>query len=191
MSNQDIDTKLTPTKKLTNKQKVFVEAYLRTLNGTLSAIEAGYSKKTAYSIASENLMKPEIRVEIEKRISEKIMSSNEVMLRLSNMAQASLLPFIRIDKDGFVYFNFSDPEAQNYFYLIKKIKTKRERRIEGRGENAEQWEGEWVEVELHDAQSALEKIGRYHGLFIDRTDITSGGKPVTITVKYEDKKPPE
>ena len=89
-----------------------------------------------------------------------------------------MLPFIRITDEGFTYFDFSHPDAKNYFHLIKKIKTKRTRRVEGRGDDAEVWEDEWVEVELHDAQAALEKIGKYHGLFIDRTDVTTLGEKV-------------
>ena len=49
---------------LTARQKRFAELYAEKLNGTQAAIEAGYSEKTAYSIASENLRKPEIRERI-------------------------------------------------------------------------------------------------------------------------------
>ena len=44
---------------MTKKQKRFVEEYLIDLNITQAAIRAGYSPKTAYSIGSENLKKPE------------------------------------------------------------------------------------------------------------------------------------
>ena len=45
---------------LTNKQQAFVEAYIIDSNVTESAVKAGYSPRTAYSIGSENLKKPEI-----------------------------------------------------------------------------------------------------------------------------------
>ncbi len=45
---------------LTAKQQRFVEEYLIDLNATQAAIRAGYSAKTAASIGSENLTKPEI-----------------------------------------------------------------------------------------------------------------------------------
>lgn len=102
----------------------------------------------------------------------KIMGEAEVLGRLSDMGRASVLPFIRISDSGAVYFDFSDPDATNYFHLIKKVKTKRSRRMEGRGENSEQWEDEWVEVELHDAQAALVNIGRHHKLFTDQQSIS-------------------
>lgn len=51
---------------LTLKQQRFIEEYLVDGNATRSAIAAGYSKKTAYSIGEENLKKPEIKAEIER-----------------------------------------------------------------------------------------------------------------------------
>lgn len=51
--------------KLTAKQKRFVEEYMVDLNATQAAIRAGYSKKTAHDIGCENLMKPNIKSEIE------------------------------------------------------------------------------------------------------------------------------
>jgi|DEB0MinimDraft_3_1074331.scaffolds.fasta_scaffold13303_1 phage terminase small subunit len=45
---------------LTPKQELFVNEYLVDLNATQAAIRAGYSKKTAKQIATENLSKPAI-----------------------------------------------------------------------------------------------------------------------------------
>lgn len=53
-------------KKLTLKQTKFIKEYIKTGNGTQSAIKAGHSKKTARFIASENLTKPNIIAKIEK-----------------------------------------------------------------------------------------------------------------------------
>lgn len=48
------------------KQARFCQEYLVDNNATKAAIRAGYSEKTAYSIGSENLNKPEIRGQINK-----------------------------------------------------------------------------------------------------------------------------
>lgn len=58
-------------KKLTAKQQRFCDEYLIDLNATQAAIRAGYSKKTAGAIATENLQKPYIKEYIEKRMAEK------------------------------------------------------------------------------------------------------------------------
>ena len=52
--------------KLTAKQKRFIEEYLIDLNATQAAIRAGYSEKTADVIGSENLVKPNIKAEVER-----------------------------------------------------------------------------------------------------------------------------
>lgn len=54
--------------KLTPKQERFVQEYLVDLNATAAAIRAGYSKKTANRIASENLSKPDIQAAIQEAI---------------------------------------------------------------------------------------------------------------------------
>ena len=57
---------------MTNKQKIFCEQYVIDWDGTKAAIRAGYSKKTARSIACENLTKPYIKEyisEIQKDIA--------------------------------------------------------------------------------------------------------------------------
>lgn len=46
--------------KLSPKQKIFCEEYAKTKNATQSAINAGYSEKTAGIIGFENLKKPKI-----------------------------------------------------------------------------------------------------------------------------------
>ena len=46
---------------LTPKQKCFIDEYLIVLNATQAAIRAGYSKKTAKTIAAQNLSKLPIR----------------------------------------------------------------------------------------------------------------------------------
>lgn len=57
------------TAKLTSKQKKFCEEYMIDFNGTRAARAAGYSEKSAYSQASENLKKPEIKSYLENLCS--------------------------------------------------------------------------------------------------------------------------
>lgn len=169
---------------LTDKEEAFCSEYVISWNATRAAIDAGYSKKMAYSIGYENTKKPHIKARIEELMKEKVMTRDEVLARLAAQARASHYPFIRIDDDGFVYFDFSDPEAIKHLHLIKKIKTKRNRQIVGgnkKKEEVEVWEGEWLEVELHDPQRALELIGKHHSLFIDRDD---KGNPIQPIVNF-------
>ena len=76
-------------KKLTAKQQRFCDEYLIDLNATQAAIRAGYSKKTAGVIATENLQKPNIKEYIEKRMAAKeaalIADQDEVMRYLTSV----------------------------------------------------------------------------------------------------------
>lgn len=74
---------------MTAKQKRFCDEYLIDLNATQAAIRSGYSKKTAYSIGNENLMKPELKKYIEERMAEKesqlIADQDEVLKYLTSV----------------------------------------------------------------------------------------------------------
>ena len=71
-------------KKLTKKQKKFVEEYALTGNGTESVINAGYDvngKNSAKTIASENLTKPYLARAIEQKKEDLgIEISNELLV---------------------------------------------------------------------------------------------------------------
>lgn len=56
--------------KLTIKQKRFADEYIISGNATDAAIKAGYSKKTASVIGTENLTKPNIKSYIDERLKE-------------------------------------------------------------------------------------------------------------------------
>ena len=54
--------------KLTTKQKKWADEYIKTGNATQSAINAGYSEKTAKQIGTENLAKPVLKAYIAKQL---------------------------------------------------------------------------------------------------------------------------
>jgi len=56
---------------MTNKQKRFIEEYLKVLNGAKAARLAGYSVKCAHQQAYENLRKPHIREIIDQAMEER------------------------------------------------------------------------------------------------------------------------
>jgi PBSX family phage terminase large subunit len=174
----------TPTK-LTLDDLAFIGAYFENnMIGTRAylSLHPDSSYDAARSSAPVILAKPSIRAEIKRRLEERAMSAEEAIVRVGEMARADLHPFIKIGDDGFVWFDFSDPRAKEYLYLIKKIKTKRERRIVGSGPMAEPWEGEWVEVELHDAQAALRDILKMHGKLDKATQENASTESAPISI---------
>lgn len=75
--------------KLTEKQKRFADEYIISGNATQSAIKAGYSKKTAAVIGTENLIKPNIKNYIDERLEElqsrRIANAQEVLEYLTGV----------------------------------------------------------------------------------------------------------
>ena len=61
---------------MTPKQQKFCDEYIKTGNATQSAINAGYSKKTAKQIGQENLTKLDLKVYIDERL--KTISDNTI-----------------------------------------------------------------------------------------------------------------
>lgn len=137
----------------TNKQRVFIEEYLKCWNATVAALKAGYSEKTARSMGAENLTKPDIKAEIDARIAEKAMSADEVLIRLGEQARGDIGEFLTFH-DGIKLPLIDIAKAQDKTHLIKKLKYR---------------DGQ-IEFELHDAQSALVQLGKHHGLFTDKVE---------------------
>ena len=69
--------------------------------------------------------------------------------------------------------------------LIKKIKQKTVTVI-GKKEDSEDKEITDIEIELYPRDKALEILGKYHGLFKDQVDITSGGEKITVKLVHDD-----
>ena len=69
--------------KLTVKQKLFADEYIKSGNATQSAIKAGYAPKAAYRTGAENLRKPQIKSYIDAKMAEiessKIADAKEVL----------------------------------------------------------------------------------------------------------------
>lgn len=158
---------------LTAKQKLFIDEYLKCYNATKAALEAGYSEKTAYSIGWENLRKPEIAGIIQRRLQESAMSADEVLARLADMARSNIADFSKVR-------HVSDlEEIHDKAHVVKKFKRTLYRTAYGS-------ETETVELELYDSQSALEKIGRYHGLFTDKVEHSGSIESTLIFLPSKD-----
>lgn len=84
---------------LTEKQKRFIDYYIETGNATEAAIRAGYSKKTAKQIGSENLAKLDyfIKSKLEAKDKERIASQDEVLEFLTRVIRGQELDQFGLD----------------------------------------------------------------------------------------------
>lgn len=83
---------------LTKKERIFADEYVKTTNGTQSAITAGYSEKTARSKGSQLLTKINVRQYIEAVMNERskdtIATADEVLEYLTRVVRGE-------EKDAF------------------------------------------------------------------------------------------
>jgi len=163
---------------MTNRQRIFIDEYLKCWNGAEAARRAGYSARSAYEIARKLLRKVEVSEAIQQRISEKAMSADEVLLRLGEHARGDMGNFLDIGSMAF-QVDLNKAKEMGLTHLIKKAKMRTVTTLSKEGVETETHD---IEIELYDAQDALVTIGKHHGLFTDKTDITSGGDPITIVV---------
>ena len=159
--------KLAKDQNLTIKEARFCLEYVKCYNATRAAIGAGYSRKSAYAQGGQILARPRVRKEIERLLSEYAMSSVEVLACLSDQARGTYQHFLRFTEDGFPVVDFSTDDAQDHLYLVKSLKPKIIHVTEGEGENKKEYEITWMDIELYDAQRALELLAKAYGLFRD------------------------
>lgn len=153
-------------KPLTKKQRVFVDEYLRSWNAAASARAAGYSERTADVIGYENLRKPQIAAEIERRLAELKMSADEALLRTADIARGDLSAWL--DEDGNV--DIAALKASGKGHLLKKYKVTRRTR---KTKDGDELETTVTEIELYPADAAHDKLLRHLGLYNDQVRVTT------------------
>lgn len=148
---------------MTKKQKRFVEEYLIDLNITQAAIRAGYSPKTAYSIGSENLKKPEIRAYIEKAMAERSkrtgINQDRIIMELAKIGLLNPKDLVDFDEA-----TVKEEAAEEDLAAIASVRVKRFPTKDG--------EGIEREIKMHDKIKALELLGRHFGMFKDKVEVS-------------------
>lgn len=156
-------------KRLTPKQILFIDAYIANGgNGTQAAEDAGYkgSRETLAADAYENLNKPHIKAEIERRLSQ-FMSANEVMYRLTEIANADLGSIL--DENGRIDLKKAKQQGKTRFLKVLRLKT---------GATNE------ISFEQYSRMEALELLGKKHGLWINRQELTgANGAPLKVIIE--------
>ena len=153
--------------KMTAKQRRFCDEYLLSLNATQAAIRAGYSKKTAAVIATENLTKPNIVEYIEKRMAEK----EKTLIAEQDEVMKSLTAVMRGEMTENVVVTVSEKKS---FYAPDEKGTMRKQTVEKETPQIVE-----IPARLSDANKAAELLGKRYGLFTDQVHL-SGPVPVII-----------
>lgn len=166
---------------LTDKQKRFCEEYLIDLNATQAAIRAGYSPKTARSIANENLTKPDIKAYLakinEERIQRVKISQDDVLRELAHIAFDDIKNYLSfrtekvqvgVDEEGKPRYRYKHVVD---FKNSNEIDTRNIQEITVGTNGA-------LKIKLYSKDEALVNLGRHLGIFNDKLTVDA-----TVSVK--------
>lgn len=150
--------------KLSKADEVFVSEYLLGFNATSAYKKAHPSVKdtTAASNGWRLLRKAEIQAAIKERLDEVHMGADEALKLLADIARGDVTEFIT----PFGNIDIDKIRESGRGRLIKKIKQRTITKI-GKSDKDEDTETLDTEIELYDAQSALDKILKVHGKYSD------------------------
>jgi phage terminase small subunit len=123
---------------MTSKRKAWLEEYFKCWNASEAARRVGYKWPEKQGPRNKLLMQPEI----DARLDEMAMPANEVLARLGDIARADISNFLN-DTGGIDW-----EKVREQGQLIKRV-------VHQKGSRAT--------IELHDAQSALQHLDKYHG----------------------------
>lgn len=168
--------------KLTGKQRAFVNHYIICLNATEAAKKAGYKGNydTLRSVGSENLAKPNIIAAIEQRMKKLTLTADETLYRISQHATGTMEDFLSISEQWGATIDLDTAKEAGKLHLIKKYK---ETKTTTTGKNDYESTSIRREIELYPADGALDKLMKYHGLYVDKAEVTGD---INIKISYED-----
>lgn len=168
--------------RMTPRQELFVEHYLADpeFNGERAALKAGYSPKTAKTMASLNLRKPHIaeaiRAALAKRAERIEITQDMVVRELAAIAFSDPRRFF--DADG----TLKAPKDWDDVTAAALSAIENEEIYEGRGE-AREHIGTTRKVKRWDKVKALELLGRHLGMWNDKLQLgNTGGGPLQIEI---------
>jgi phage terminase small subunit len=154
-------------RKLTLKQLKFVAEYLVDLNATKAAIRAGYSRRTASSIGEENLRKPEIQKEIEKRmddiLEDRAVMTLRVIRELECIAFSDISHYVEFDNGETRLKPLQDMDTRALASVVMDENVIRKGNDIVKTDNK-------LRVKMHDKIKALELLARYLGILNEKND---------------------
>jgi hypothetical protein len=167
---------------LTILQARFVEIFVGKGGGdaTAAAEEAGYYAENRQALRNQahRLMNlPHVSRAIQRRVAAQICSRKGQAIEeiLQTLSLSDMRNFITVGEDGIPQMDFAKARDNAAIGQIREFRA--EGITDGTGLRPFK-----VTVKLHDPRPALEILARIYGLLIDRKDITSDGKPITVKV---------
>lgn len=169
---------------LNPKQVEFLRHYVTNgFNATAAAISAGYSKKTARQQASRMLTNVNICSYLDQLSENAGIQIRAVLEEIKGIAFTDLVQVVDWDSDGRVRIRDPEEIPPAAHAALRKIKSRRSIRTEGKGENKAVIETIETEVEILDKQMALRELRRHFGGGADLPgEQLKAGEGVTVVI---------
>ena len=157
-----------PDKPLSPQQDKFVRAYLRTGNGTQSAIEAGYSRQTAYAQGSRLLKHGGVRARLhqaEKRaVIREALTAQRVVEEMRRLAMVDIRDYYDAQGNVLPVTQWTPEMGACVGGMELIIK------------NAKAGDGitdEVLKIKLWDKTRALDLLAKHFGLLVTRIEVSN------------------
>ena len=147
-------------RKLTDKQKKFVEEYLIDLNATQACIRAGYSPKTAMEQGYQLLQKTSVQEAIAESMAERSRRTGINQDRIvQELARIAFVKITDVVDSGEINTNASDDDLA----CIESYKVEDSDSVNGSSSKRE--------VKLASKIKALELLGKHVGMWNDKIQV--------------------
>lgn len=154
--------------RIDQREKNFIREYLVDFNGTAAAIRAGYPKKGAHD-AANRLLKSDVILEAFHKYQntyecKTLVTRKRIIEELARIGFSDLTKFVVV-KHRKTYIRDTDTLPKHLGCCIQEIwQTK-----------------EGIRIKLYDKQKALELLGKYLGMWLERHEVGgAAGNPVRI-----------
>lgn len=154
---------------LTDKQRQFCKEYVVDFNATQAAIRAGYAKngarQTAHKLVSNTDIQAAIKHEATRRAEAAEVSAERVVAELARVGFANMADYMVVGEDGLPRLNWREVTRDQAAALSQVTVD-----VVGAAEDEDDDERpvQRVRFKLESKISALEKLGKYFGLFTDK-----------------------
>lgn len=160
--------------KLTDKQRLFVSAYLIDLNATKAAIAAGYAENSAVVTGSRLLTNANVAEAIQKGMDKRAakfeITADTVLQELAKLAFANIQDI----------YNPNGSLKEIHELPRDVAAALQSTKVNLTGECAVQ------EVKMYDKGANLERLGRHLKLFTDKAELTgANGESLSLNVVFK------
>lgn len=161
---------------LTPKQELFVYEYLKDLNGQ-NAYKRAYGDNLSDEVARANGSRLLTNDNVKKAIDEKKeeilnkygVSVEKIISELCKIAGSDITDYISFDGDDVIFKPSDEVDGS----LISEVSSNKTITRSGKDGDEDITERINMKIKLHDKMKALELLGKYKSIFVDKTENTN------------------